>query len=321
MIPVAALAHGPSTLLFKDSLERRPVEPLLRSLGELGVETSTGIADGKSYVKVEGVGIDGGKTRIPGDVSSQFISGLMFACPLARTDTQITVTTPLESRGYVEMTREVIAKHGINVSISEDFRQIHVPSGQEYKPCDHRVPGDFSSAAFLLAAAAITHSEVVVNNLDYSLVQGDKAIVGVLKQMGVEGKVCPDKIEIDGTGEKLKALDMDARDTPDLVPVYAALACYANRTSTIRGVHRLRMKESDRLQSLYVELGKMGADIVVSADSLTVKGPCRLHGAEIDPHNDHRIAMACAVAALGAEGETVIHNAELCAKVLSQFLH
>jgi 3-phosphoshikimate 1-carboxyvinyltransferase len=313
MIPVAALATESSVFLLGNSLEQRPVEPLLQSLKQLGVETSIGKVDGKSSIKVRGGGIAGGKATIRGDVSSQFISGLMFACPFARGGTEITLTTPLESKGYVQMTREVLAKHGIEVTISEDFRQIRIPSGQIYKSCDDRVPGDFSSAAFLLAAAAITRSDVTVTNLDYALVQGDKAIVAILKQMGVQGKVCSDKVEIDGSGSLLKSVDVNAKDTPDLVPVCAALACYANGTSRIHGAQRLRLKESDRLSSLYLELRKMGADITVDEDSLMVKGPCKLHGADIDSHNDHRVAMACAVAALGAEGETRIYDAE-CVK-------
>jgi 3-phosphoshikimate 1-carboxyvinyltransferase len=170
-----------------------------------------------------------------------------------------------------------------------------------------------------LAASAITRSKVTIKNLDYSLVQGDKAIVGILKQTGVNGKVCSDRVEIEGRGQPLKAIDLNAKDTPDLVPVCAALACYANGISRIGGAQRLKLKESDRLQSLHLELRKMGADIVVNEDSLTVKGPCRLHGAEVDPHNDHRIAMACAVAALGAEGKTVIDNAECVKKSYPTF--
>jgi 3-phosphoshikimate 1-carboxyvinyltransferase len=319
MIPVAALAAEPSEFLLGSSLEQRPVEPLLQSLRQLGVETATGKVGGKSSIKVRGGGIAGGKTSIRGDLSSQFISGLMFACPRTQKDTEILVTTPLESRGYVEMTREVLAKHGIKISVSEDYSRLRIPSGQMYEPCDHRVPGDFSSAAFLLAAAAITRSEVTVKNLDYSLVQDDKAIVAILKQMGVQGKVCSNQIEIEGTGDMLEALNVNAKGTPDLVPVCAALACYANGTSRIHDAQRLRLKESDRLRSLYLELRKMGADIAVDEGSLTVKGPSRLHGAEIDPHNDHRIAMACAVAALGAEGETTVHYAECVKKSYPRF--
>jgi 3-phosphoshikimate 1-carboxyvinyltransferase len=319
MIPIAALASGRSTFLLGSSLERRPIEPLLSSLKELGVRAIPKKFADKSAIVVEGSGIAGGKTAIPGDISSQFISGLMFACPMAKNDTEITLTTPLESRDYVRMTQEVLAKHQIEVKLDDSFEHISIPSNQTYKPSNSKVPGDFSSAAFLLAATAITNSEVQINNLDYSSIQGDKAILGVLKQMGVNGKVCKDKIEIQGTGSLLRAVDIDAKNIPDLVPACTVLACYAKGTSKIYGAHRLRLKESDRLSSLYSELRKMGAKITMNEGSLTVKGPCALHEAVIDPHNDHRIAMACAVAALGADGETTIENAECVRKSYPQF--
>jgi 3-phosphoshikimate 1-carboxyvinyltransferase len=319
MVPVAALAPKPSVFIFGSSLGRRPIEPLLQSLKQLGAEVTLQNVGGKAGIRVEGGGIQGVKTNIPGDVSSQFISGLMFACPMAREDTEITVTTPLESKGYVQMTQAVLADHGVEVSISEDFSRIRLPSSQTYKPCDHRVPGDFSSVAFLLAAAAVISSEVTVNNLDYTSVQGDKAILHILKRMGVAVRVCPDHVEIKGEDGLLKAVDIDARHVPDLVPVCAALACHAKGTSKIHDASRLRLKESDRLSSLYLELKKMGADIAVTESSLTVRGPCALRGAVVDPHNDHRIAMAGAVAALGAEGETTIKDAECVRKSYPRF--
>ena len=321
MIPVAALATEPSVFIFGNSLEQRPIEPLLHSLRQLGVKAYVQRRGDKTSVQVQGGGIAGGKTAMRGDVSSQFVSGLMFACPKARTDTEITLTTPLESKGYVQMTRDVLAEHCIKVFISEEFGRLHVPSNQEYKQCDHKVPGDFSSAAFLLAAAAITHSEVRVKNLDYETKQGDKAIVGILKQMGSNVNVRSDQIEIEGKGGLLDAADVDARDIPDLVPVCTVLACYAKGTSKIHDAQRLRYKESDRLLSLYLELKKMGADITMDENSLTVKGPCALRGSMIDPHNDHRIAMACAVAALGASGETRIQNAECVKKSYPRFFN
>jgi 3-phosphoshikimate 1-carboxyvinyltransferase len=319
MIPVAALASEPSVFVLGKSLERRPIEPLLQSLKQLGAETQHQRLGGKLSIVVHGGGIAGGKTGMRGDVSSQFISGLMFACPMAQADTEITLTTPLESKGYVKMTQAVLAEHGVIVSISEEFDRIRIPANQTYKPCDPRVPGDFSSAAFLLAAATITRSDVTVKNLDYETVQGDKAVLGILKEMGVNGKVCPDSVEVDGTGGVLEALDVDARNIPDLVPVCAVLACYAKGTSKIHDAHRLRYKESDRLMSLYLELKKMGAQIAMNEDRLTIEGPCGLHGAVIDPHNDHRIAMACAVAALGASGETRIQDAECVRKSYPRF--
>ena len=317
MIPVAALANGPSTLVFSGSLKKRPVEPLIESLRELGAKAHSGKLGGKDAVFVEGCGIVGGETSIAGDVSSQFISGLMFACPMAKVDTEIMLTSPLESADYVKMTQAVLADHGVKVPAHENH--IHIPANQTYTPSDSRVPGDFSSAAFLLAAAAITNSKVQINNLDYSSVQGDKAILGILKHMGVEGKVCEDSVEIEGTGSLLKPVEVDAKNIPDLVLAIAVLACYAKGTSHIFGAHRLRLKESDRLESLYLELTKMGAQITINDDGLIIKGGSPLHGAVIDPHNDHRIAMACAVAALGAEGKTTIQNAQCVRKSYPQF--
>jgi 3-phosphoshikimate 1-carboxyvinyltransferase len=321
MIPVAALAPEPSVFVFGKSLERRPIEPLFQSLKQLGAEARHQSLGGKPSIVVQGGGIAGGKTTMRGDVSSQFISGLMFACPMGQSDTEITLTTPLESKGYVKMTAAVLAEHDVKVSFSEKFDHLQIPANQTYKPCNHRVPGDFSSAAFLLAAAAITRSEVSVKNLDYETVQGDKAVLGILKRMGVNGKVCPDHVKIKGEGGLLEAVDVDARNIPDLVPVCAVLACYAKGTSKIHDAHRLRYKESDRLMSLYLELKKMGAQIAMDESSLTVKDPCVLHGATIDPHNDHRIAMACAVAALGASGETRIQDAECVRKSYPKFFH
>jgi 3-phosphoshikimate 1-carboxyvinyltransferase len=318
-MPVAALAPESSVFVLGKSLEQRPIAPLLQSLRQLGVEAHHKRLDGKAAIVVKGGGIAGGKTRIRGDVSSQYISGLMFACPLARADTEITLTTPLESKGYVKMTKAVLAEHGINIYVSEDFDCFRIPANQTYKPCDHKVPGDFSSAAFLLAAAAVVRSKVSIKNLGYEAVQGDKAVLGVLKRMGVKGRVCPDRVEVTGTGGLLEAVNVDARDIPDLVPVCAALACYAKGTSKIHDAHRLRYKESDRLLSLYLELTKMGAQIAMGEGSLTVNGPCALHGAVVDPHNDHRIAMACAVAALGATGETCIQDAECVRKSYPKF--
>jgi 3-phosphoshikimate 1-carboxyvinyltransferase len=319
MIPVAALASGPSIFLLGKTLEQRPMEPLLQSLKQLGAGVHFQRPAKQTSIVVQGGGIPGGKTAIRGDVSSQFISGLMFACPLATAETQIDVTPPLESRGYVKMTQTVLAEHGIEVSISENFDRLKIPPNQKYKPCNHKVPGDFSSSAFLLAAAAITRSEVNIQNLDFERVQGDKAILNILKRMGAQGKVCPQKVKIEGKGSLLKAVNVDARNIPDLVPVCAVLACYAKGTSKIHDAHRIRYKESNRLLTIYLELKKMGANISMEEDSLTIEGPSTLHGAVIDPHNDHRIAMACAIAALGANGETRIQDAECVRKSYPHF--
>jgi 3-phosphoshikimate 1-carboxyvinyltransferase len=319
ILPVCALADGSSTLTFAKSLEKRPISPLLQSLQDLGVKTENKKSEMRSSILVHGGGINGGKTSILGDVSSQFISGLLFACPLARLDTVIYLKSPLESTAYVEMTREVLENYGVFSSISDNFNTFKIISNQKYTRHDCKVPGDFSSAAFLLAAAAITNSKITVQNLDFASLQGDKAILKILEDMGVNLKIYVDKVIIDGHNGFLNPLDVNARDIPDLVPVCSVLACYANGISKIHDAHRLRYKESDRLLSLYLELSKMDADISMDKESLTVKGSRVLHGALIDPHNDHRIAMACAIAALGAIGETKIQNSECVQKSYPKF--
>jgi 3-phosphoshikimate 1-carboxyvinyltransferase len=306
MIPVAALAFGSSNLIFRPSLEKRPIEPLLKSLKQLGVESSVRPKEGNSCVKIAGGGIKGGKTSIRGDITSQFISGLLLACPKARKDTEIAVTTNLESRSYVQMTIDVLSKHGIRVFTSPDFRNLKIPSDQDYRPYDHEVSGDFSSAAFLMAAAAITSSKLKVKNLKYCSIDGNKAIVDILKKMGSKIRVEKDYIEVEG--QQLSSINVDATDLPDLVPVVAAVACYSKGTSRICNAKRLRYKESDRLSSIHTELKRMGARISIWKDDLIIHGPCAMRGAIIDPHNDHRIVMSCAVAALGASSKTIIQN-------------
>ncbi|MDR2708281.1 MAG: 3-phosphoshikimate 1-carboxyvinyltransferase [Nitrososphaerota archaeon] len=321
MIPIAALALGRSTFLLSPSLKRRPIEPLLSSLKTLNVEAYPKQINDFQTIAVEGKEeLLGGKTCISGNVSSQFISGLMFAYPMAKTDTEIQVTTPLESKDYVKMTQEVLSTHNIEVQISNDYRHIHIPSRQTFKQVNSsKVPGDFSSAAFLLAAAAITNSSVKIDNLDCKTVQGDRAILDILKQMGVNEKIYDNSIEIQGVDGLLKAVDIDAENIPDLVPICTVLACYANGQSKIFNAQRLKFKESDRLATIYKELTKMGASINMDESSLTIKGPCKLEGTIINSHNDHRIAMACTVAALKAKGKTTVKNAECIRKSYPSF--
>jgi 3-phosphoshikimate 1-carboxyvinyltransferase len=215
------------------------------------------------------------------------------------------------------MTEEVLKKHGVKLHISKDFGRIRVPSNQTYSPFSHEVPGDFSSAAFLLAAAAVTSSKLRVKNLDYSTKQGDRAILDILKEMGSKVRTRDKFIEIEG--KLLNPIDIDVKDVPDLVPVCAVLASYSNGVSKIYNAERLRYKESDRLSSIHSELRKMGADVTMEKDSLIIKGPFAMHGSLIDPHYDHRIAMACAVAALGAKGETKIQDSECVKKSYPTF--
>ncbi|MBT8171403.1 3-phosphoshikimate 1-carboxyvinyltransferase [Candidatus Bathyarchaeota archaeon] len=316
MIPVAALAPGPSTFYFGAPFERRPVSPLIESLKELGVKS---IQQNDSSVILSGGGIQGGKTLIRGNLSSQFISGLLFACPKAKENTEIFVTTNLESKSYVEMTLEVLIEHGLEGNVNPELSHIWIPAPQNYKLCDHVVPGDYSSAAFLFGAAAVTSSQITVNNLRSQSSQGDKAILGILQDMGAIIQINNNSVTV--AGKRLIGIDIDSKNIPDLVPICAVLACYAKGHSEIYNAKRLRYKESDRLESICIELKKMGADIKVNEDALTINGGFPLKGVTINPHNGHRIAMSCVVAALGAKGESKIQDIECINKSYPQFFN
>jgi len=269
---VCALADGTSVLTGNRSLRRRPMQPLLDALKQLGVQCFSTKGDGTPPIIVFGGGIKGGYAAMPGDVSSQFVSSLL------------------------------------KIDCASTYDRFFVPCKQEYRPTTHLIEGDYSSAAFLLAASAITKSTVKVENLRKESLQGDKVIVNLLEKMGATLEVGEDHVKVMGRKESLTGIDVDLSDAPDLVPVCAALACYAQGETTIRGVKRLRFKESDRISSLVSELTKIGGKITVNQNSLLIEGKAKLQGADLSSHGDHRIAMACILAALRAEGETVIHG-------------
>lgn len=303
--PILALADGISVLTGAPSLRRRPMGPLLKALKELGVECFSARGDGRPPIIIFGGRGFGGKASLPGNVSSQFVSGLLFASPLANEDVEITLSSPLESKPYVKMTINVLAKHGVSILHSGNMGSYRIPSNQTYKPSNHEVPGDYSSSAFLLAAAAITNSKVRIKGLKFPSLQADSAIVEILRNTGAQVKVGEGWIEVVG-GSTLTGIEWNARHTPDLVPILAILGCFAEGETKIYHVERLRFKESDRIESLRLELAKMGGKLTFREGTLKVKGVKKLKGAVINPHGDHRIAMACSIAALRAEGETKI---------------
>jgi len=317
--PIASLPSGITILTGGSSLRKRPIGELLEALSKLGVKCYSTRENGYPPVIVFGGGIHGGETSIVGDVSSQYVSGLLFACPRAFEDTEIHVVTPLESKPYVKMTMEVLSTHGIQIDSSPNLQKFHIPARQMYASSNHKIPGDYSSAAFLLAASAITKSKVTLTNLSKKTTQADVAIIQILQEMGVNIKVEENSIEIN-EGNRLKGINLDASAAPDLVPVCAVLACYAEGQTQISHAERLRIKESDRLLATRSELTKMGANITETNDGLLIQGPSKLRGCTIDPHNDHRIAMACAVAALGAEGVTVIRDSQCINKSYPKFV-
>lgn len=293
---VAALVAGPTVLTGDASLRRRPMAPLLDALTRLGAPSRSRSGDGRPPVEVRGV-LRGGEASISGSVSSQFLSSLLIAAPLAPEPTTLLVLPPIRSEPYVEVTRSMLRAFGVRVHAGD--HRFEVPPGQTYRPADVDVPGDFSSAAFPMVAAAIAGGDVTVEGLDLSRPQGDRRILDLLRTFGARVDVSGDRVRV-RAGE-LRGQTVDLNDTPDLFPILAVLATQAHdETRFVNGEH-LRLKESDRIETTVALLRAMGADAVATRDGCVVHGPARLRGAFVDCRGDHRILMAAAVAALVAD--------------------
>jgi 3-phosphoshikimate 1-carboxyvinyltransferase len=305
---VATLSPNAVRLTGDSSLVKRPMGPLIDALQSLGAKGKCEGPNGRPPVVVSGK-LAGGEVEITGAVSSQFISALLIAAPYAEQDVEIAITEKLRSRPYVDVTLELLDAVGAKVKRNKDLTSFKIPSGQTFKPLDMTIPGDFSSASFVLGGAALTGSRVSVKNLDVRRAQGDKRILEFLKEFGAEVTAGKNRVEVLGTGE-LSGVDMDCGDNPDLVPVLAVLGAVADGVTSIGNVPHLRAKESDRLSVISVGLRKMGANVQELPDGLKLRGVRELHGAKLQSHDDHRMAMAFAMAGLVARGETTVDGAE-----------
>ncbi len=317
---ISSLCEGAAVLTGDASLRTRPNLPLLNSLNDLGSEAFSTKGDGTAPIVVKGR-LRGGETTIDTSVSSQFISALLIACPFAEKNSYL-LANNLTSVPYMRMTTEILEKAGVEVhfsraTTSHDY-SFQVEGGKSYDLRRFTVPGDFSSASYLLAAAALTDSELKMRNL-FPSAQGDSRIVELLKEMGVEIRWNKEEgvVEVKGAEDAtLKGITVNMRENPDLVPTIAVLAAVAAGTTEITGVAHLRYKETDRLRFLREELRKMGVRIEEKEDGLLIEGKKKkeLKAAKVYSHEDHRLAMALTVAALSAGGETVIEGAG-CANI------
>ncbi len=305
MSGVVALLDGTSVLTGDASLRKRPMGPLVDALNELGARARALGGEGRPPVEVTGP-LQGGSVTVPGSVSSQFLSSLLIACPLAPHDTEVSVTPPILSEPYVDITRSMMRRFGVDVE--GEGTRFRIPGGRRYVPTDFAVPGDFSSAAFPLVAAAVAGGPVTVDGLDPSMPQGDRRIVELLGGFGADVGAAGDAVR--AAAQAMHAQTVDLGATPDLFPVLAVLATQARGESHfVNGAH-LRLKESDRIESTVAFLEAMGADIQATPDGCVVRGPTRLRGATVDARGDHRILMAAAVAGLTADHAVEISDAE-----------
>ncbi|MBO5364726.1 MAG: 3-phosphoshikimate 1-carboxyvinyltransferase [Clostridia bacterium] len=307
LTPVALLFGRKVTLSGKGRLMSRPQKPYI----DLFATREISCAIKKDTMTLEGK-LEPGKFSLPGDVSSQFVTGLLFALPMLDGDSEIVITTEMESKGYLDLTLSVLNDFGIQI-INENYRRFLIPGGQKYKGTDYRVEGDYSQAAFFLVAGAIG-CKLRCDGLDENSLQGDKKILEILEQTGANVIKHPDgSIGVTPT-EAMHGIEIDAREIPDLVPVLAVLCGFLKGESRIVNAGRLRMKESDRLAAISSELSRLGLDIEEGVDYLKIQGTQILCGETVSSWNDHRIAMALAVAACRCEGAVTITGAKEAVK-------
>jgi 3-phosphoshikimate 1-carboxyvinyltransferase len=298
--------NGRVILNGDESIQNRPMQPLLDALSQLGVTARSIKENGKPPVEVIGRGIEGGTAKIRGDISSQFISSLLIAAPYARNPVKIEVTSLLKSRPYVDVTMDIMKSFGVEIENSS-YKEFEVPLGK-YKSRKYQIEGDYSQSSYLLALGAICQKKVKVENLSRKTVQGDHAIVDILTKMGA--KVIERESSVLVEANTLEGVDVDLGDTPDLLPTVAALACTAKGKTVIRNIENARLKESDRVSACATEFSKFGVKIKEGRDFLAIEGMDEPKGGKVNSHGDHRMVMALAILGVCAEGETVIDNAE-----------
>jgi 3-phosphoshikimate 1-carboxyvinyltransferase len=308
--PIAALTGKRMILTGEGSLVSRPVSGIEGALKQLGVS----IKSNNTLLPIEVSSmIKGGAAEVDGSMSSQFLTGLLMALPLAEKDSVIKVDS-LKSREYIDITIDVLKKFGVRVD-NHGYNEFLIPGRQKYTPANLAVEGDWSGAAFLLCAGAIAGS-VSVTGLNTESYQPDRAVITALRKCGAE--VITEKNIIHVKSANLHGFEFDATECPDLFPPLAALAFYCRGESVIWGAGRLKHKESDRGAAIISEFKKMGGSVKIDKDCMILRGSS-LTGAAADSHGDHRMAMACTIAALGGSGAVEIDHAECINKSYNEF--
>lgn len=309
--PIAALWDQPVVITGEGTLLHRPMTMMMEPLRHLGVE----VRDGGGYLPIEVRGrMHGGKIEVDGSISSQFITGLLLALPMADGDTTLKVHGAV-STPYIDMTVETAERFGGKI-LHNDYTEFFIEGGQHYRAADYSIEGDWSAAAMLLVAGAIA-GEVTLDNISTLSLQADTLVCRALVRAGAS--VINEENSITVAHRNLTAFEFDATNCPDLFPALAALAAAAEGTSVITGTSRLEHKESNRAETLREEYAKLGIDIDIDTDNVMKVHGGKIHAAEVDGHSDHRIAMSLAVSALRSDGEVTIKGAECVSKSYPDF--
>lgn len=293
---LSSLVKGQTTITGDKRMLQRPIKDLLDALHQLGVRSESN--NGMPPIKIYGGVLNGGTIRLNGNISSQFLSSILMCAPYAKHGITINMIGNLASKPYVDITLDIMKSFGINVK-NLNYKRFMIANVKKYSAKNYAIEGDASSASYFFAAGAITKGNVRIKNINPGSKQGDIKFVDLIKRMGCGVKKGRGFIEVQG--HSLKSIDVDMNDMPDVVPTLAVTSLFADSTTTIRNVSNLRVKETDRLRALAVELRKVGAEAKETEDCIIIKRR-RLRKAIIETYNDHRMAMSFAIAGLAVNG-------------------
>jgi 3-phosphoshikimate 1-carboxyvinyltransferase len=308
------LSTKPMVITGSKRITERPIGEVVEGLRQLGCKIDYLGKEGFPPIKVNGGGIAGGEAQIRGGECSQYFSSIVISSPYADKKVTLKCIDEMTEKPYFDISLQMMAEFGVTAE-NKNYKQIEIPKGR-YSAREITIEGDYSSASFFFLAAAICKSKVTVKGLRADTKQGDKAFVVLMERMGCSVSETDNGICIQG-GE-LSPIEKDMSDLPDLVPPIAIACAFAKGESKLTNIGHLRHKECDRLAVMASELGKMGVEAGCDEDSLIIKGGGEIHGARIDPHNDHRIAMSFAVAGL-VTGNQKIDNEMCVAKSFPDF--
>jgi 3-phosphoshikimate 1-carboxyvinyltransferase len=314
----AALCLGQGTYLLtgEPRMKERPIGHLVDALRQVGATIEYLENDGYPPLRIEADGLSGGEVSIDGAISSQFLTALLMAAPMAKNDMTISIIGELVSKPYIDITLNIMKDFGVEV-INNEYKTFTIKSGQTYKSVEHfMVEGDASSASYFLAAAAIKGGTVKVIGIGHNSIQGDVEFVDVLEQMGARVEWGETYVSV--TRDTLHAIDMDFNHIPDAAMTIATTALFVEGTTTLRNIYNWRVKETDRLYAMATELRKVGAEVEEGEDYLKITPPKQLKHAAIDTYDDHRIAMCFSLLALDPVSVT-INDPECTAKTFPTY--
>ena len=313
LIPIALTNNKPITFMGHNNLVNRPLDAYFEIFKEKNIKYER-LADAYLPLKCEGT-LTPGEYKIRGDISSQFITGLLYALPLLNGESKIIITTPLESKGYIDLTIDILKLFNIEI-INNDYKEFIVRGNQEYKPFDYEIEGDFSQAAFFLVADTLG-ANINLKAMNINSNQGDKKILEDIEALG--GKIEFKNDILKAIPAKTTGTIIDFKQSPDLGPALAVLGALSSGNTEFVNAARLRIKECDRISCVKEELEKLGVGVIENPNGMVIEGVDKIDGGVINPHNDHRLRMAFAILCQVAKSDIKIIGAECVSKSYPHF--